>query len=127
MKHPGVTAQTGEEARSLDGPKLDPKADYYAALGLDRAASAAEVRRAYKRLALLYHPDKYKSKGEDEQAAVAARFGEVTAAFDILVDEPQRALYDKVSCMPCVTVHDIPISRNCAALAALPLHVLDWI
>jgi hypothetical protein len=70
----------GNEAKTLDGAKLDPQRNYYAALGLDRAASAAEVRRAYKRLALLHHPDKMKAAGEEETAAVAAKFREVTDA-----------------------------------------------
>jgi curved DNA-binding protein CbpA len=54
------------------------------------------VRRAYKRLALLYHPDKHKAAGAEERAAVAARFALVTDAFDVLADEESRALYDKV-------------------------------
>jgi curved DNA-binding protein len=85
----------GEETRSVDDGKFDPKKDYYAILGVDRAASAAEIRQKYKRLALLYHPDKHKSETPEEQAAVEASFREVAAAFDILLDEEQRALYDK--------------------------------
>jgi curved DNA-binding protein CbpA len=85
-----------EEARSIsDEGKFDPKKDYYGILGVDRAASAAEIRQKYKRLALLYHPDKHKSETPEEQAAVAAAFRSVAAAFDILLDEEQRALYDK--------------------------------
>ncbi|KAH7615630.1 hypothetical protein Ndes2526B_g09623 [Nannochloris sp. 'desiccata'] len=87
--------RAGEEARSVDDEKFDPKKDYYVILGVDRAASAAEIRQKYKRLALLYHPDKHKSETPEEQAAVEASFREVAAAFDILVDEEQRALYDK--------------------------------
>lgn len=40
-------------------------------------ASAAEVRRAYKKLALLYHPDKAKGQGPEQQAAIADRFKQV--------------------------------------------------
>jgi curved DNA-binding protein len=87
--------RAGEEARSIDDGKFDPKKDYYAILGVDRAASAAEIRQKYKRLALLYHPDKHKSETPEEQAAVEASFREVAAAFDLLLDEEQRALYDK--------------------------------
>ncbi len=39
-----------------------------------RGASAADVRKAYKRLALLYHPDKHKGEGEEQQAAIADKF-----------------------------------------------------
>lgn len=41
---------------------------------LGRSASAAEVKKAYKRLALLYHPDKHKGEGEEQAAAVHAKF-----------------------------------------------------
>jgi len=87
--------RAGEEARSIDDGKFDPKKDYYAILGVERAASAAEIRQKYKRLALLYHPDKHKSETPEEQAAVEASFRQVAAAFDLLLDEEQRALYDK--------------------------------
>ena len=85
----------GEEARIIDDAKFDPSKDYYAVLGVDRAASAAQIRQKYKRLALLYHPDKHKSETPEEQAAVEGSFRQVAAAFDVLVDEEQRALYDK--------------------------------
>lgn len=39
-----------------------------------RGASAADVRKAYKRLALMYHPDKHKGEGEEQQAAIADKF-----------------------------------------------------
>lgn len=42
-----------------------------------RGASAADVRKAYKRLALLYHPDKHKGEGEEQQAAIADKFKQV--------------------------------------------------
>jgi hypothetical protein len=89
-------------AAAAAAPRLDPGADYYAALELDRAASSAEVLAAYKRLALLYHPDKVRPStskdggGAEAAAAVAARFREVAAAFEVLSDEGRRALYDKV-------------------------------
>ena len=88
-------ARSGEEARCVEDDKFDPEKDYYAILGVDRAASAAQIRSKYKRLALLYHPDKHKSETPEEQAAVEAKFREVAAAFDILLDESQRTVYDK--------------------------------
>lgn len=84
-----------EEAQQLGDRKFDPSKDYYAILGLDRASSAAEVRRAYKRMSLLYHPDKVKFISDEEREAVEAQFREVARAFDVLTDEEQRSLYDK--------------------------------
>ncbi|KAL4443834.1 hypothetical protein ABPG75_011571 [Micractinium tetrahymenae] len=83
-----------EEARVLE-KRFDPQRDYYVTLGIPRSASAAEVRRAYKRLALLSHPDKFKDAASEEQAAVADKFKLVVEAFDVLSDEEQRAVYDK--------------------------------
>lgn len=84
-----------EEAQQLGDQKFDPSKNYYAILGLDRAASAAEIRRAYKRMSLLYHPDKVKFTSDEEREAVETQFREVARAFDVLMDEDQRSLYDK--------------------------------
>jgi DnaJ-class molecular chaperone len=85
------------EARVVEGDdgKFDPKVDYYSVLQLDRSASAAEVRAAYKKLALLMHPDKYKSESQEQQDAVARKFVEVSKAFKVLENEEMRAAFDK--------------------------------
>jgi DnaJ-class molecular chaperone len=88
--------QASEETNSVDNRRFDPGKNYYEILGVDRAASFAEIRKAYKRLSLFYHPDKHKAGDEEQQAAIAAKFREVAAAFDVLSDEEQRVLYDKI-------------------------------
>jgi DnaJ-class molecular chaperone len=86
----------GEETRSLES-RFDPQKNYYSLLDVDRAASSAEIKKAYKKLALLYHPDKHKAAAEEGQRdAIAAKFKQVTEAFDVLSDEEMRAVYDKV-------------------------------
>lgn len=60
--------------------------DYYEILGVPRNASAAEVKKAYYRLAKAHHPDT--SSGD------AAMFAQVSAAYDVLSDEKKRAVYD---------------------------------
>lgn len=96
---PAIMASQGaeeDEAKTVDR-RFDPSVDYYSRLGLlDRAASAAEVKRAYKRLALQYHPDKRRGEGAEAEAALAAQFAAIAEAFDVLADEAQRALYDKL-------------------------------
>ncbi|EFN60079.1 hypothetical protein CHLNCDRAFT_133380 [Chlorella variabilis] len=62
-----------EEARVAE-KRFDPARDYYQLLGIPRGASAADVRRTYKRLALLYHPDKHKAEGVEQQAAIQEKF-----------------------------------------------------
>jgi curved DNA-binding protein len=64
--------------------------DYYATLGLDRSASADDVKRAYRKLARKYHPDV--SKEPDAEA----RFKDVAEAYEVLKDAEKRAAYDQV-------------------------------
>nr|XP_038041846.1 LOW QUALITY PROTEIN: dnaJ homolog subfamily B member 1-like [Anas platyrhynchos] len=63
--------------------------DYYRTLGLSRGASDEEVKRAYRRQALRFHPDKNKEPGAEE------RFKEVAEAYDVLSDPKKREIFDK--------------------------------
>ncbi|MDA1076791.1 MAG: DnaJ domain-containing protein [Proteobacteria bacterium] len=63
--------------------------DYYTTLGLDRTASADEIKRAYRRLARKYHPDV--SKEPDAEA----RFKEMKEAYEVLKDPEKRTAYDQ--------------------------------
>jgi curved DNA-binding protein len=64
--------------------------DYYAALGVERGASAAEIKKAYRRLAQKYHPDVSKEPGAE------ARFKEIAEAWQTLKDPEKRAAYDQL-------------------------------
>ena len=66
------------------------KADYYAQLGVDRSANAAELKSAYRKLAKKYHPDVNPGNAEAEQ-----KFKDVSEAYDILKDDQSRAAYDQ--------------------------------
>ena len=66
------------------------KQDYYATLGVDRGADPETIKKAYRKLAMKYHPDR--NPGD---AAAEQKFKEVNEAYDVLKDEQKRAAYDR--------------------------------
>lgn len=64
--------------------------DYYKILGVSRTATADEIKRAYRRLALRWHPDRNKEDPDAEQ-----RFKQLNEAYEVLRDPATRAKYDK--------------------------------
>src|SRR5437764_15295551 len=63
--------------------------DYYKTLGVDKKASAEEIKKAYRKLARRYHPDR---NPDDKQAE--SRFKEISQAYDVLGDPEKRKQYD---------------------------------
>lgn len=68
---------------------MPKKRDYYEILGVPRAATADDIKRAYRKLAREYHPDVNKSEGADK------RFAEISEAYEVLSDESKRSKYDQ--------------------------------
>ena len=64
--------------------------DYYEVLGVDRSASEDEIKKAYRKLAVKYHPDKNPGDQEAEE-----KFKEISAAFEVLKDSDKRRKYDQ--------------------------------
>jgi molecular chaperone DnaJ len=64
--------------------------DFYQTLGVDKKASQEELKKAYRRLAMKWHPDQNKDNPEAE-----AKFKEINEAYDVLKDEQKRAAYDR--------------------------------
>jgi len=68
-----------------------PGRDYYAILGIARDANQDAIKKAYRKQALKWHPD----KNADNQAEAEQKFKEVAEAYDVLSDEQKKAVYDK--------------------------------
>jgi molecular chaperone DnaJ len=66
------------------------KQDYYATLGVERGASAEEMKKAYRKLAMQYHPDRNPGDAKAE-----AKFKDLNEAYDVLKDDQKRAAYDR--------------------------------
>src|SRR5919199_2550653 len=67
---------------------MSSKRDYYEVLGVQKNASKEEVKNAYRKLALQYHPDRNKAAGAEE------RFKEISEAYAVLSDDEKRRRYD---------------------------------
>jgi DnaJ-class molecular chaperone len=67
------------------------KSDYYDILAVDKAATAEEIKKSYRRQALEWHPDKHK----DNKEAAEKRFKEINEAYQVLADPEKRRAYDQ--------------------------------
>jgi len=66
------------------------KRDYYEVLGVARDASEGDIKKAYRRLAMKYHPDR-----NPDDADAEAKFKEASEAYEVLADPEKKAAYDR--------------------------------
>ena len=71
------------------------KRDYYEVLGVAKDASADDIKKAYRKLAVKYHPDRHVNDSEAEKKAAEDKFKEAAEAYDVLSDTEKRAKYDR--------------------------------
>ena len=71
------------------------KRDYYEVLGVSKTASEQEIKAAYKKMAIKYHPDRQGDKSEAEKKEAEAKFKEAAEAYDVLHDPQKRQRYDQ--------------------------------
>ena len=72
------------------------KRDYYEVLGVSKGAGADEIKKAYRKLAVKYHPDRNQGDAEAE-----TKFKEATEAYEVLSDEKKRGAYDQYGFAGC--------------------------
>lgn len=89
-----------------DAPELDSfkDVDPYKVLGLDSKCSADEIKRAYRRKALVTHPDK--ARTEEDKTAFHSEFQRVAFAYSVLSDERRKARYDRTGSLEEVLIED---------------------
>ncbi len=67
--------------------------DYYKILGVDKKASEADIKKAFKTMARKYHPDMH---GEAQKAAMTEKFKDINEAYEVLSDKQKRNVYDQI-------------------------------
>ncbi|RUS76852.1 hypothetical protein EGW08_015385 [Elysia chlorotica] len=91
-------SKTRENKQFLQTAKLELKKskrkDYYKILGVHKTASEDEIKKAYKKRALIHHPDRHSNDTADKQKEEEKKFKELSEAYSILSDSKKKARYD---------------------------------
>lgn len=74
--------------------KLSKRKDYYKILGIDKSATEVDIKKAYRKRALVHHPDRHANASEEEKREQERQFKEVGEAYTILSDNQKKSRYD---------------------------------
>lgn len=74
---------------------MSQKRDYYEVLGVSKNASNDELKRAFRKLSMLYHPDMQVGKSDTEKKEAEDKFKEIAEAYEVLSNKDKRAQYDQ--------------------------------
>ncbi|XP_009122987.1 dnaJ homolog subfamily B member 8 isoform X2 [Brassica rapa] len=77
----------------MDGGGSNVRSSYYNVLGIRKDASVSDVRAAYRKLAMKWHPDRY-ARTPDVAGEAKRRFQQIQEAYSVLNDENKRSMYD---------------------------------
>ena len=75
--------------------KKSKRKDYYALLGVEKGDGDSIVKKAYRKQAVVWHPDKHSTKSEEEQKIAEAKFKDIGEAYGVLSDAKKRQMYDE--------------------------------
>ena len=71
------------------------KRDYYEVLGVDKNASENDIKKAYRKAAMKYHPDKFANATDAEKKDAEEKFKEINEAYQVLSDNEKKQQYDQ--------------------------------
>lgn len=86
--------------------------NHYEILGVSKTANLDEIRKAYKKLSMKFHPDKFAKATENEKKAANDAFIDINIAHEILSDEQKRAAYDKIADAVSIPLDDEDHENN---------------
>ena len=87
------------------------KRDYYEVLGVQKNATDDELKKAYRKLAIKYHPDRQQGKSDEEKKAAEEKFKEAAEAYDVLSNKDKRARYDQFG-FAVSGIIEIPVEKG---------------
>lgn len=87
---------------------MDRNKDYYKILGVSKDASEDDIKKAFRKLSLEWHPDKHSGESEEKRKAAEEKFKDITEAYDVLKDKESRDKYDNGDSLDDMFMHYSP-------------------